>query len=319
VELDLQRLRSQLWVQRRELLIGAVLLAASAALLALGAWPFWNRIQVTRADLGRERQSLTKVQQRAALLSGITPDDQSRFEQAGLALPLGKQPLVVLQSIEAIAAEVGVTVREYDLNPGLISTQAAATTTRQVGRTRETQARAQILPISVEVVGEFAKIQQTLALIEETLPLMEVVEISLNPEKRVAEFASSGSVYVAELLINSYYSQLDAKALARQGATALNRGQEDALEIILGMKYRLSVADQSAPLPEFANADLLGITSGTPTTSPTPAASPVPGSTPAPAVTPAPAATTAPTPAPTPVPTPAPTTAPATGEEAPAL
>ncbi len=208
-ELDLQRLRSQLWVQRRGLLIGATLFAVSVLLLLLVFLPLWNRNRVIQSDIGRERQSLEKIRQRAALLNEIKPEDQAKFNQVGLALPLGKQPLVVLQTLESIATESGVSLGKFDLSPGLISTQGAVAASRQSARSRETQAvKAETLTISVDMVGEFSEIQQALALIEQALPLMEVVEISLNPESRVAGFAAPTTNYVANLSIHSYYSQL---------------------------------------------------------------------------------------------------------------
>lgn len=288
---DLQRLRSQLLVQRRSLLAGGGLLVASVLLLAFGAMPFWNRVQVVRSDIGRERQALQRVRQRANLLTSITPEDQSKFDQVGRALPLGKQPLVVLQTLELIAQEAGVSLGKYDLNPGLISTQAAEAATRQATRARQAQAaRAQVMPVSIEVVGEFAKIQQTILLIEQSLPLMEVLEMSLNPETRETGFGSPTTNYIANLLVQSYFAPLDPKDLARQGAAALNRDQEAALAIILGMRYRLpSTPESAAPPPAFTNLDPFGVGSTAPAPTPTSVPSPAAEITPEPESTPQPA------------------------------
>ncbi len=277
-ELEARRLWSQLLLQRRNLLIAVVLLVASAALLIFGTMPFWTRSRVVQADITREKISLQRIQQRAALLTNIGPEEQNSFRRAGQALPLGKQPLVVLQSLEAVATEAKVSLGKYDLNPGLISTQAAETT-RRVTRTKQARAaQAQVMPLSVEVVGQFSDIQRTIDLIEDSLPLMEVVEMSLNPEHQT-DFSTPTTSYIANLLLNTYYAPLNAKDLAKQGAAALSKAQQDTLALITGMTYRLTTAidDTTAP-PEFNNPNLFGVNQPTAVEAspPTPTPSPVP-------------------------------------------
>lgn len=280
-ELDIQRLRTQLLLLRRELLVGVGLLVVSVGLLIFVAMPQWNRLQVIEGDIKQEETTLQRIQQRASLLSDISPEDQAQFSLVGLALPLGKQPLIILQTLEEVAGEAGVSLGKYDLNPGVISTQAAETTTRRVARAREAaSSQALSMPVSVEIVGEFADIHRTLELIEETLPLMEVIEISLNPEKQV-EFSTPTTSYRVSLLIHTYYSPLDARELARQGAAPLTPAQQEALETISGLEYRLLTTpeEQSGPPPQFDNANLFGSEVGVPTplpATPTPTPQPTP-------------------------------------------
>ena len=272
-EFDANRLRTQLLVQRQRLLLAIGLGIFTVLLIAFGLWPLWERLRVVQSDLRRQRDSLQKISQRAALVTSIDEADRQNFRVVARALPLQKQPLVVLQSLEAIAGATDVSLGTFDLSPGVISTESAETTTQARRRSRQATTRVQNLTLSVEVTGSFEGLLRSLEEIERTSPLMEVMEMGVDPAER-GTFDEPVTEYTATLRIVAYFLPFSAQDLSRTGgAAALTRTQEETLQQVNLLQYRLSETAESTVPDEFVNTDLFGVQSE-PIQSPTPTPEP---------------------------------------------
>lgn len=264
-DFDAQRFWNELWLRRRELVFAVILVVVSGLALYFGAWRFWQEIQDVQMDIRAEQKDLNEVQQRVAVINSIDDSQRQLFDQAAIALPIFKEPLLTLQTLDTIAGQTGVSLGEYDINPGIISTESAATSgSRRGGSNRELQT----LVFEMELTGDFDEIREALVAIENALPLIDVREISIDPARRGLIEGVDQQQYIASVQLVSFYASLDAAAVVRGGALQLTRQQRDMQEQLLEMNaYRRGGPVQDRDV-EVGNQDFFGLQS--------PPATPVP-------------------------------------------
>lgn len=264
---DLQHTWQEIWVTRRLLLISAVIVLCSIGVLVAG-YSLWGQIRLVNQEKSRSEAELNKARQRAQILLDITDEDRAEFDRAGIALPLFKEPLLVLRNLERVSADTQVQLGEIKINPGLVSTDSADTADREtVARSRSTTrtpSRVRDLEFEVEITGQFGSIAQAIEAIENLAPLMEVTELSLDPRTRT-QVAESTDVseyeYVATVQLRTFYAELNASSLARGTAVALTPQQRAVQEQLGAFRTPQDVGTQvdTAETPEFENNNLFGL------------------------------------------------------------
>lgn len=266
-EQELQRFWTTLWLFRRRLLVSVGLGVAGVVLLIFGAYRLWSMIAVTSSDIRRERTGLERSQQRANLITSITPEMRENYETVNRALPLFKDPLLVLRSVEAVANDTSVSLSEFEFSPGVVSTDSASLITTE--RRRRDERPAQQLTLKFDMSGTFQELTNAVAAFEESLPLIEVIDININPSRSVTTGSAVGAgiEYTATLQIDAFYAQVDAKAASQQGAARLTPAQEEVLTRLQGMQFRAGAAvpagtASSSGTPRSSSGDLFGIQSG---------------------------------------------------------
>ncbi len=244
--LDLKKQLNELWIQRRELVIAGVLFVSSLLLIFVGTYRFWQGAQEIQVSLGQKRTELSQVEQRAILLNTISPDDRAGYELVERALPRFKEPLQVMRTLEVISQQTQIFLGEYDLNPGIVSTESA----RQSSSSRNTSSTArssEALRIEIEVSGSFQQLTTAIDNMEQALPLMEIIDLRIAPARRASASDLSNVEYTATLQLESYYADIDPAQAARGGAQQITPGQRRAKERLEAMTYWLEGRTSSAP------------------------------------------------------------------------
>jgi Tfp pilus assembly protein PilO len=161
---------------RRYLLatVGAGLVVALLIIFVM--IPQVNEILSLRAQLQTERPKLERLEQKLADLDSIQFSPE--FVQSNLvneALPSHKPLLELLTSLNTVALSTGVTVRDFQLSPGMIATEGAqpAPGARRTGAVDS-------LDLSMRLTGEFAKVQEFLLLVEKVTPFTTITKLTVG-------------------------------------------------------------------------------------------------------------------------------------------
>lgn len=260
--LDLQKQLNEWWIQRRQLVLAVGLFVGSALLVFLGAYRFWQIGGELQITLEQKEKELGAVIQRATLLNTITPDDRSGYALVEQALPRFKEPLQVMRTLEAVAQQTQVSLGEYDLNPGIVSTESAQETGSSRSRNTSRSSPFQSLRLEIEASGSFQQLTTAIDNIEQSLPLMEITDLRIAPARRSGTGDLTNVEYTATLQLESYYADIDAGQAARGGAQQISPGQRRARDTLQDMTYWLESRTSIAPqdTSTTGNNDLFQLT-----------------------------------------------------------
>lgn len=256
---QLDQWKKEYWGQRRQLVLAIVLGVFSIGLMVLGGQQLSGLIGRTNASLRKERDTLAKIQRRVKLIEEITSDDRAAFDQAAKALPASKQPIAILRSLEEISEQTGMSVGHYDLNPGLIATEEAL-----LAEKKKQDEGIESFIIKLELTGSFTSLLDALQEIEQTLPLMEVMNLTISPVSQQLNENISLVPYKAELQVRSFFAILNAnqivEAARNSGTIQFTTENEQTMELIAPLRYRLTQTNiLQGDLPNFSNTDVFGI------------------------------------------------------------
>lgn len=262
--LDIEKKLKEWWIQRRQFVIAVGLFLSSVLLLFFGAYRFWQIAEETQVTIEQKQKELNQVVQRATLLNTITPDDRAGYILVEQALPRFKEPLQVMRTLEAISQDTQISLGEYDLNPGVVSTEAAkqSGSSRNTSKSSKSKSQFQSLRFEIDASGSFQQLTTAIDYIEQSLPLMEVTDLRIAPARRSIAGDLTNVEYTATLQLESYYLDIDAGQTVRAGAQQVSPGQRRARETLQNMKYWLESRTSTAPqnLDDTGNNDLFQLT-----------------------------------------------------------
>lgn len=261
---DLKRWFNELWLQRRQLVIAVVLGVSAVGLLFGVLYPLWGTISRAQTNIQQQKNVLSRLQQRAGIVTAVNEKDRESFALIQQAIPPFKEPILMLKTVEAIAQETGISLSQYDLSPGLVSTESSSVQAAPVrGRTTgsASSARLESIPMKVVVTGTFPQINQALAAFEESRPILEVQQLSITPARRGQTGGADRILYSAEVQLRSYYALFQPQQIARSEAQRLTAKQESTRDEIVSFRYWLpeSSAGNELDLRDFANMNFFGL------------------------------------------------------------
>lgn len=233
-------------IERRMLVVSAAIGGASLLLVGLGIWPAWQKIQANTVALRRLEQQVTKSSQRVNILSKISEADNKKFERVAIALPEFKQPLNNLMAINTIASRSGVIIDDYNLNPGVVSTDSGQVTTVTTTASKGVES----FKFEVTLSGSLEQIETAFAQIETSLPLMDIAAFDLTSSAKIP------GQYQVTLSLLSRYAGISSAAVAKQPVVAINAEQTAIMEIL--QKFSLPGEGSDITPQEYNNDSLFG-------------------------------------------------------------
>jgi hypothetical protein len=269
----------EIWRQRRLLVWAGALAIGAIGLVALVAYPSWQRSDTWREDQNKSSKILAALQQRTKTVTTLPPEQAKLFSLADIGLPLQKQPLLVIQAMQRIAADAGVDIKKYDLSPGIISTDAASLAAASSVGAAAAANRQNSMNITLEVVGTLDQLHQTLSNMENSLPLFDVVDMSILPVRSGDDVVGTARQFRVTMQVRTFYANFDPVQLAKGGAQPLTGAQLNMQKKLQALRvWTITDAASSSGIvntADYKHSDLFG-TDAAPAPTPTPTPTPTP-------------------------------------------
>lgn len=182
----------------KEILIpGFIISLGIIALLAIGFTQI-DVIKEMRASVDQLKKDEQELRERYLMLSSL---DEKNLEQqaalAELAVPSEKNIPFILQAFRNAVEKNGYLIKEFQFSPGEISKQEV---TLDAGKVIEE------LPLTINLIGPSANLDQLINQLENTVPLFEIIDVDFKVDKDQPNKAS------LELKLLTFYSPPLAKA-----------------------------------------------------------------------------------------------------------
>lgn len=168
--------------------------------------PQINLIISDNDKLAIEQQKLTDLQAKSQFLQAQNLSDLStQKSMLDQVLPAEKPVIPLISSIEQMATDANVLLTSYELTPGSIATDAAAT---------KTQARSLVpgigsLPLKLETQGVFASMNAFFKSLDNLVPLVNVKTIDFTVLSQSRGAAPADIQYRASVELDSLYALPD--------------------------------------------------------------------------------------------------------------
>ncbi|NCN51125.1 MAG: hypothetical protein GW925_01590 [Candidatus Pacebacteria bacterium] len=197
-----------IWITRRKLVYTIGLVALGMAIVAFAIYPQITESLSLNTKYSKEHPTLEKLQAKLLELQSI--DSTTEFSQADVvnsALPSKKPLLEFLTSLNSIAIANNISVGNFELSPGQISTDSADATKT----TKQAAASVDTLDLELEIEGSFDGLQQFLLDIEKISPFTTITKLSLGQGASGADRGSDRQIK-ATLSTSTYFFTQSIKA-----------------------------------------------------------------------------------------------------------
>lgn len=225
-----------LWVTRRKLVYTVGLVVLGLGLVAFAIYPQIQESLALNTKYSKQAPTLTKLKSKLVELQSI--DSTEEYSQASIvnsALPSRKPLLEFLTSLNTIAVKNNISVTNFELTPGNISTDSADTTTSK----SKVNTDVDSMELDLEIEGSFDELQQFLLDIERISPFTTITQLSLGQGASAADRGTNKAIR-AKLSTSTYFFTQSIKApvdaplpeltaLDRNVLTALSQFQDHGL------------------------------------------------------------------------------------------
>lgn len=167
-------------------LIGLIILVLTLTLLL----PKISQILKLRQTLAQEKVRLSKLSQKVADLEGL--DESELSVKANFlinSLPAEKDVPLIFASLKSLSSQTGVTLESIEVAPGELSTVSAGRKTKG----------PPVLSFEVSTHGAMEAMKNFLKQVESTIPVMQIIDVSLK---------STGGEAEADILLDTYFLAL---------------------------------------------------------------------------------------------------------------
>jgi Tfp pilus assembly protein PilO len=217
-----------IWITRRKLVYTVALAVLGLAIVGFAIYPQIQESFALNTEYNREEPKVEKLQAKLKQLQSI--DSTEEFLQKDLvnsSLPSKKPLLEFLTSLNSIAVANNITVGNFELSPGAISTDSADTDTRS----SQQNASVDTLDLELEIEGSLDQLQQFLLDIEKISPFTTITKLSLGQGATAADRETDRTIQ-AKLSTSTYFFTQSIKATIDAplpSLTALDRNVLTAL------------------------------------------------------------------------------------------
>ena len=178
------------------------------ALSVLFVFPQGQRIVTETTQITLQQKKLSDATTKVAFLQALNGQDLER-ERTLLqtVLPSQKPVTPLISSMEKLAQDAGVTLKNFELNPGSVATTSATQTTTI---TKGFVPGVSSLPLKLEVQGGFAQMNTFFKSLDNLVPLVNVKTINFTQLSQNITSAGADAQYKASVELESLYELQDA-------------------------------------------------------------------------------------------------------------
>lgn len=182
--------------------------------------PHVRLISSQMANITTEQVKLDTLSTKLTFLQSL--DAPSIANQKALlqnVLPSQKPVTPLISSLEKLAADAGVTFKNFELSPGSVATGGATITAAQSAKGFVSGVGS--LPLKLEVQGGFAQMNTFFKSLDTVIPLVNVKTISFTQVSQNGVLISDSTLYKAAVELESLYSLQDVSAIKADAAEVL--------------------------------------------------------------------------------------------------
>ena len=250
VELKENQFDLNLWMHYHYFLSRAILVAgASVFLILVGVIPMISRFKQTRVALTKEKEKLETLSQKVVVLDNLDLRIlKDRLELVNRVLPPSKNVVIYLNTLDLLAKELGLSLGDVSLSPGLIYEKESKQTKKQsVVKGKE---KWQTLETEVRIIGSQENIYAFLRRVEGLAPLMVIKDVQVS---RVEEGSDN---FILSLKLGMIYAEPKVERIVGQQIKLLSDEDERLVETLKSLRsYPLEV-NTSTPTLLRNKADL---------------------------------------------------------------
>lgn len=216
-----------IWTTRKYMVFTVGLVALTLGIAGLGIYPQIQEVFALRAEHQKEKPQLDKLQAKLAELQNILFTEE--FVHAPLvneALPSKKPLLEFLTSLNSIAVVNNIAVTNFEINPGIIATDAA-----QISQTSKVKGPVDNLELNLEIEGTFDELQAFLLDIEKISPFTTITTLSLGKGTSAAD-RGTDKLISAALTTKTYFFVQTIKATVEAPLPKLGANDRNVLNAL---------------------------------------------------------------------------------------
>ena len=186
-----------------------------------------------RQEMAKEKAKLAQLTQKEAILGGLDLYELEKKNELALrALPVKKQPILVLNSIKVLGESKNLTDFAFNLSPGLVSSAAAGSKVKtSVNEKNE-------IELFVSFSGNQEQITEFVFDLEKLLPVVKVLSLDIKSEE--IDFSQ-----VDLSLISFYLSLPESLGTVESQVVGLSQKEEEAYTKLTDFKASLTVSLES--------------------------------------------------------------------------
>ena len=185
------------WVNEsvvKNIVIGLLSIVAMLMVLILIVWPNLEVLKSKEAGLKSDKDSLALLKKSKdgmdRLISDLTESDQQRILSA---IPQRYSPDGAIYNLRRISAETGVSIVSYTLPSGVILDTASSLG----GDDKGDMVNFASFPVKITVAAPVESLLKFIALVESSLPIGTVSDLSLQEVSRLSRTAGDKTVQLA--------------------------------------------------------------------------------------------------------------------------
>ncbi|EKD53179.1 MAG: hypothetical protein ACD_61C00122G0012 [uncultured bacterium] len=186
------------WVNEsvvKNIVIGLLSIVAMLMVLILTVWPNLEVLKTKEAGLKSDKDSLALLKKSKdgmdKLAADLTESDQQRILSA---IPQRYSPDGAIYNLRRISAETGVSIVSYTLPSGVILDTAGSPPT---GGDKEGMVSFASFPVKITVAAQVESLLKFIALVESSLPIGTVSDLSLQEVSKLSRTAGDKTVQLA--------------------------------------------------------------------------------------------------------------------------
>ncbi len=185
-----------MWINRHRTLVSAICVALVAiVLVTIGALPLYRSVREYTKKITIKSAELEKLTSRVEILSKLDANVlQERVNILDNALPVKKDVLLYLDSINGLSRELGLTFGGISLTPGELSEATGS------AKKNTQMNQLQSLETEVKMRGGQENVYAFLGTIEKVLPLMQIknIKVSILGEDQYALTLNLGMLWAEQ-------------------------------------------------------------------------------------------------------------------------
>lgn len=255
---DLANLNLQLLLTTRKNLIAAVaLVLTTLVLFFLGLGQVSNALgarQTLATEQAKIRQLNTKAQELEQLK--FSPEF-SQAEEINRVLPSHKPLLELLNNLNAVAGESGVSITEFEVSPGEIASDSTQRSDAETSSRRRNTDYDQ-LDLELTIVGQLGQVKNFMELIERVSPLTTITSLTIdrtiqNQQQELSERDATR----ADLALSTYYYTKSISSTLSSPLPEISSAERSVFQAILD--FTPPQLEEQNTIITGNNRDLFGI------------------------------------------------------------